>query len=226
MFYADQMRLPFVFRESLIISTLHLTIRATGEQVALPGVVFRGAGTRITQWEKDHYPPNVRIYWQANAWVDTVAMDQITDDFLTDVADIEGGVMLGVDNIGAHHDSNIKTKLVAADVFPVFTPTQCKDVISPVDHHVGNWMKEAMAVMYGHELERNLEMWENGELTAAERRIYIANWVGTAWTELKTMPKFIRKSFVSTGWLLAKDGSENHLVKLKKYLKDYGFPRL
>jgi hypothetical protein len=95
----------------------------------------------------------------------------------------------------------------------------------PVDHHIGAWMKEAMAVLYEHELERNLEQWENGELTAAERRIYIANWVGTAWTVLKTMPEFIRKSFVSTGWLLAKDGSKNHLVKLKKFLKDYDFPR-
>jgi hypothetical protein len=41
------------------------------------------------------------------------------------------------------------------------------------------------------------------ELTAAERWIYIANWVGTAWEVLKTMPEFIKKSFVSTGWLLA-----------------------
>ena len=59
--------------------------------MVLPGVVFPGSGTRITQWEKNYYPSNVRMDWQANAWVDTVAMDQITDDFLTDVADIEGG---------------------------------------------------------------------------------------------------------------------------------------
>ena len=82
-----------------------------------------------------------------------------------------------------------------------------------------------MAVLYEHVLERNREAWENGELNAAERRIYIVNWVGTAWEVLKTMPEFIRKSFVSTGWLLAKDGSENHLVKLKKYIEKYDFPR-
>ena len=27
-----------------------------------------------------------------------------------------------------------------------------------------------------------------------------------------------------TGWLLAKDGSENHLARLKKYMKEYNFP--
>jgi hypothetical protein len=86
-------------------------------------------------------------------------------------------------------------------------------------------MKEAMAVLYEMELERNREAWENGELTAAERRIYIVIWVGTAREVLQTMPEFIKKSFVSTGWLLAKDGSENHLVKLKKYMKEYNFPR-
>jgi hypothetical protein len=245
MFYADQIPLPFVYGKARSLNpvgmdcwlaqpgdgldkrqaTLHLTIRATGEQVAIPGVVFRGTGTRISDWEKSHYPQNVRVYWQANAWVDTVTMDMIADDFIADVADIDGGVMYGLDNLGAHHDIDIKTKLVAADIYPVFAPSQCTDVVAPVDHHVGQWMKEAMAVMYEHELERNREAWENGELTAAERRIYIVNWVGTAWEVLKTMPVFIRKSFVSTGWLLAKDGSENHLVKLKKYIKEYNFPR-
>ena len=131
-------------------------------------------------------------------------------------------MILGLDNLGAHHNSDSKAKLVAADVFPVFTPSQCTDVIASVGHHVGQWMKEAMAVLYEHELERNLELWENGELTAAESRIYIANWVGTAWTVLKTRPKFIKTSFVS---ILAKDGSDNHLVKLRKYLKAYDFPR-
>jgi hypothetical protein len=48
--------------------------------------------------------------------------------------------------------------------------------------------------------------------------------VEAAWEVLKTMPKFIKRSFVSSGWLLAKDGSENHLVKLKKYMKEYTLP--
>jgi hypothetical protein len=151
MFYADQIPLTFIYGKSRSVNpvgrecwlvqpgdglhkrkaTLHWT---TGEQVTLAGVVFPGAGTGITQWEKNHYPPNVRIYWQGNAWVDIVAMDQITDDFLTDVSNIEGGMMYGLDNLGAHHNSDIKAKLVAADVFPAFTPSQCSDVIAPGDY--------------------------------------------------------------------------------------------
>ena len=56
-------------------------------------------------------------------------------------------------------------------------------------------MKEAIPVLHEQTLERNLEALEKGELKAAERRIYIANWVGTV---LKSMSEFIRKSFVRT----------------------------
>ena len=55
--------------------------------------------------------------------------------------------------------------------------------------------------------------------------VYIVNWVASAWAILKTKAEFIRKAFVSTGWLLAKDGSENHLVKLKNWFEAYDFPR-
>jgi hypothetical protein len=87
-------------------------------------------------------------------------------------------------------------------------------------------MKEAMSVLYDQELTSHLEDWEDGGgLTTAERRIYIVNWVAIAWDVLKTMPEFIRTSFVQAGWLLAKDGSVNHLVKLRKWKEQYTFPR-
>ena len=76
-------------------------------------------------------------------------------------------------------------------------------------------MKQCMSHLYEYELQDNLQMGQDGGLTASERRVYIVNWVSSAWEALKRKPDFIRKSFVSTGWLLAKDGSENHLVKLK-----------
>jgi hypothetical protein len=245
MFYADQIPLPFVYGRARSLNpvgmdcwlaqpgdglnkrqaTLHLTIRAEGEQVAMPGVVFRGAGTRISDWEKSHYPPGVRVYWQANAWVDAIAMDQITDDFLLDTSSLEGSIMLGLDNLSAHHDERVKNKLSDADVYPVFTPSQCTDVVAPGDHHVGQWMKDAMRVMYEAEMDNNIENWEEGGLSAAERRIYIVTWVAEAWKVMQTMPEFIRTAFVQTGWLLAKDGSENHLVKLRKWKETYNFPR-
>ena len=43
-----------------------------------------------------------------------------------------------------------------------------------------------------------------------------------AWEVLKQKPEFLRAAFVSTGWLLAKDGSENGLVKIPG-VPDYDF---
>ena len=63
----------------------------------------RGTRIRISDCEKSHYPPSVRVYWQANVGVDTVTMDMIADDFIEDVADIDDDVMYGLDNLGAHH---------------------------------------------------------------------------------------------------------------------------
>jgi hypothetical protein len=245
MFYCDQLPLPLVYGKSRSLNpsatecwlaqpgdglekrqcTLHLTLRAAGRQICLPGIVFRGQGLRITEWEKSHYPPGVRVYFQPKAWVDTEVMKLITDDFLEDTAEVDGEVIYGMDNLGAHHNTVIKQKLYDNHVWPVFTPSQCTDVVAPVDHHIGAWMKHAMSYMYEEELEKNLERWEDGGLSAAERRVYIANWVAVAWSTLSAKAEFIRKSFVSTGWLLAADGSENHLVDLRNWPEPYDFPR-
>ena len=245
MFYCDQVPLPMVYGKSRSLNpsatdcwlaqpgdgldkrqaTLHLTIRAEGPQICMPAVVFRGQGLRLTEWEKARYPPGVRVYFQPKAWVDTAVMLDIVDDFLEDIADVDGEVLYGMDNLGAHHNSAIKAKLYANDVWPVFTPSQCTDVVAPVDHHIGAWMKQCMSYLYESELEANLDEWEDGGLSAAERRVFIVNWVASAWSGLQTKAAFIRKSFVSTGWLLAKDGSENHLVDLTKWNRPYNFPR-
>ena len=126
-------------------------------------------------------------------------MNMMADDFIADVADIDGDMMWGLDNLGAHHNIDVKRKLVAANVYPVFTPSQCTDVVAPVDHHVGAWILGAMAVLYEHALERNREAWENGELTAAERRIYIVNWVGGAEDHARAPQEVLRQYWMASG---------------------------
>ena len=52
-------------------------------------------------------------------------------------------------------------------------------------------------------------------LTASERRILLATWLGASWQMMRADSEFIRQAFVSTGFLIRKDGSENHLIKVK-----------
>ena len=35
-----------------------------------PCLVFRGTGAKISQYEKDAYPPELVVLWQLKAWVD------------------------------------------------------------------------------------------------------------------------------------------------------------
>jgi hypothetical protein len=93
-----------------------------------------------------------------------------------------------LDNLSAHHDEGVKKKLSDADVHPVFTPSQCTDVVAPGGHHAGERMKDAMRVMYEAEMDNNIENWEEGGLSAAERRIYIVTWVAEAWKVMQIMP--------------------------------------
>jgi hypothetical protein len=112
-------------------------------------------------------------------------------------------------------------------VFPAGGLTLKPEVSDPkLGSKLGSRLDNLRAVLYSsYELERNLKVWEDGELTACERRIFIVNWVASAWGALKANAEFIRSSFVSTGWLLAKDGSENWMVSLKKWDSAYGFPK-
>ena len=50
----------------------------------------------------------------------------------------------------------------------------------------------------------------------------MATWAAAAWQVLKQRSAFLRSAFVSTGWLLAKDGSENALVEVPG-VPDYDF---
>ena len=119
-----------------------------------------------------------------------------------------------------------RAKLLAGNTLPAYTPPDCTDVISPSDHHVGNELKRIISVFYHEELSANMDTWcgDGSEFTTSYRRMKMATctWAAAAWEILKRRSDFLKASFVSTGWLLAKDGSENNLVKIPG-VPDYDF---
>ena len=101
----------------------------------------------------------------------------------------------------------------------VYTPPECTDCVSPCDHHVGALFKHYISEYYTLDFEENHRAWCNTAiatgLEACERRIRIAIWTAAAWARLSVNSEFLRKAFVSTGFLIAKDGSEDTLIKIK-----------
>ena len=74
--------------------------------------------------------------------------------------------------------------------------------------------------------EEWIEGWEAAgepKLSAGDRRVLLAQWVSVAWESLTRDEYLIRQSFVQTGLLVARDGSENHLIKMAG-IKNYEVP--
>ena len=210
------------------MATLHLTIRAEGEQIVTPILIFRGTGKRISALERSQYPTNIRIFWQPKAWVDESVMEDITTAFELETAELRdryGEVLLGMDNHGPHRTRHMLDRYWRSHIVPLFTPYGCTDCVSPCDKNVGQHIKESMGVLYEDCLERYHDHWEEG-VSAPARRILIAQWLSAVWKQIQaeSADTLIRSAFVKSGFLLAKDGSENHLISIHKNVHDYTVP--
>ena len=95
-----------------------------------------------------------------------------------------------------------------------YTPSLLQDVVAPVDHHVGAHIKSVISKFFHEEMELHQKEWEDQNLPAGQRRMLMAAWTVIAWEHTKHQTNLLRQSFVSTGFLLAKDGSEDHLIKM------------
>jgi hypothetical protein len=255
MFHFDQIPLPFVMNahKSLNIkgfgtnrvatlhttgldkrqATIHLCIRAEGEQFVKPAIIFRGLGKALTQAEWDEYAKltNIRVYFQANAWCDGQTMCKIAKGYGEDFfAAHNSGECVGETLFGAdQHKPQMSEKFIrflkhytkCGDY--VYTPANCTDCTAPCDHHIGGNLKAIIRQLYELELEMNFRTWTSETIPASHRRILMAQWLSETWAIFRNRKEFIRKAFVSTGWLQAKDGSEQHLIKLQGLNAPYHF---
>jgi hypothetical protein len=203
-------------------ASIQLTLRAEGEQLVPPTIVFRGAGRHgenVTQMERDELNKLTNIRWrfQKKAWADgTFCLDHC-DSFVQALKEVPGHHMLVLDNLSAQRMDQYREKLMKHGIFPVYTAPGCTDVVQPIDHHVGAYLKKAMQRFYKLELELRLPEWRNYQsndsLSASRRRILMAQWLNAAWPILKAKAKFIRSAFESTGVLIRLDGS--HEIKIR-----------
>ena len=123
--------------------------------------------------------------------------------------------MLGEDNLDCHGSNRSKRYAgrKEVDLLLVFTPANCTDCTSVTDQLTGYW-KILVQQEYEKWADDNFEMWESNKLTAGERRILFSKWVKTAWDTLKTKTDLIHQMFQKTGFLIRKDGSDKHLIKV------------
>jgi hypothetical protein len=131
-----------------------------------------------------------------------------------------------MDNHGAQQTDKFRAKMAEYNIKPAYTPPDCTDIVAPSDHHVGARLKKYISLFYHLDMEKNRTRWCNpprqGGLEAWERRVLMAQWTCAAWAVVSQESEFLRKSFVSTGFLIAKDGSENGEIVVPGF-PDYDF---
>jgi hypothetical protein len=244
-YHMDQIPMPFVFSHKRTLHfkgatevairhpagsgldkrqcTLQLTIRAAGGQNVQPMLIFRGAG-HVSDEELNYYESlPIRVVWQKKAWADRRVMMDWLDGFIEDIGgsgDTRPEVMLGMDQHGSQMVDEFTQAMTDNKIFGVYTPVNCTDVTAPIDHHVGARIKDIISKLYVRDFENDIDHWTD-HLQAKDRRKYIADWVVEAWDILKTDDKFFMSVFQSCAFCNAKDGSENHLVKVGSEVINY-----
>ena len=216
-------------------ATLQLWICADKRiQCVKPTIIFRGSrGVRSKlPWpeEKELYGrlDKIRVTFQPNAWADEQFCEEEILHVANDmhVAGIKGEVMIGMDNHGSQRTQPMLDLYSELGMVPVFTAANCTDCISPVDHHIGRYIQSHMGRSYRTAIEQNPDIWRasSGDVeiedtngtSAMARRMLMAQWLSDAWSDLVTNHSdMIDTAFVKTGFKLAKDGSEDHLIEIQ-----------
>ena len=102
---------------------------------------------------------------------------------------------------------------------PVFVPAGTTSLVQPVDVVFNAPFKAAIDAMANDHLQKNLDDYVKGRITASERRVLFTKWVGKAW-EMSCKKDMIIRSFKKCGISVAIDGSEDDEINIES-LDDY-----
>ena len=239
-FSMDQVPLPFALNSSRSLNrknqqcyiaicnskdkrqaTLNIWIRAEGKQLR-PEIIFRGKGGLDARHadELAYYRQvgdHATIMFQPKAWADQEVMLQSLECFIHQTREIRqkyGEILLILDQHGSQTTAFFRMRARECGIVLAYTPSSCTDVVAPVDHHVGAYLKKLMSTFYHDELRLNYDQWVDEGISASECRMLMLEWLLLSWEVLCQQPDMIRQAFVSTGCMLALDGSDWQKVKI------------
>ena len=209
-------------------ASLHLCLRARGKQLMKPFIIFKGAG-HIEAKEAAFYESLGNIGWafQENAWADGKYSRRWAREFVSVVKGAcPGNHCLLLDDLGAQKTNKFQQICIEGRVFPFPIPPGCTDLVQPVDHGVGGYVKHLMNALYKVELELNYDEWRdyksNESLAAPRRRMMMALWLSKVWAhmELPEHSKIFKSSFDDTVLI---DKAGKHSLKIPG-IPNYRFP--
>ena len=188
--------------------TLHLVFRAEGTQPK-PTIIFRGQGVRISRLERESWDARVIVMFQKKAWADRKFIIDHTKNnlcpFIRANLPPELEKVYFCDNLDSQLQQSFVDALKSVNCFRWLLPVKSTSETQPVDAGLGRLVKLLISQEFEVWLEHedNLEIWENGKLSASEKRVLITKFVGAAWEKVFLSGKYNPAAFFEkTGCLL------------------------
>jgi DDE superfamily endonuclease len=201
--------------------TLQVCFRPDCQIQPKPTIIFRGKGLRISAVEKAAWDGRVHVMWQPKAWADRDVTNKWAEELFGPFCQLHHAnepSLLFCDNLESQVQENFANILQTFGCRRFLLPANCTEFLQPVDAGLGRSLKARIAreLEKWLQLEENLDLWENGQLSASDKRILITKWVGNAWESLFSEGSYDTSIyFEKTGCLLTLDGSEDAKIRIQ-----------
>jgi hypothetical protein len=214
------------------VVTVILTLRADGEQIVPPFLLFRGKGKLSPAVLAELDAQGIPYAFQQKAWADgqtCIEHLQFFAKILKEKCPEYKEHMLYLDGLAAQATDRYIDLALDLNILPVYFPPNCMHLLQPVDHRVAAWFKRTWHGLYLVEEEDCYEKWQdfhnNGAMNTQYQRITMLKWTSILWQHLKEMPDFLTRAFTSTGCLITLKGE--HSIRFPN-IEDYVFkyPRI
>ena len=209
------------------MATIILTLRAEGEQIVKPFILFRGMGHLTPEFIAQLDAEGIPYAFNAKAWANAESCVEHLRYFhavLKEKAPELKECMLLLDGLSSQSSHRFIRLALDLNILPVYFPPNCTHLVQPVDHRIAAWLKKAMHQLYLAEESLMHDQWAhhrtNGSMCPQYKRKTLLKWVSFCWEALKTMPDFITKAFTSTGCLITLKGA--HAMQFLD-IKNYSF---
>ena len=211
--------------------SLQLTLRASGEQLMPPVVLFKGQGpqkNRDGTFQKGHKKQKDELdavegviwYFNPTGYANGESTRYHLRQFKGHVTKYAPSIlehMMLLDSLGSHktHDSlEFASRL---DIQSIFLPGGCTDLVQPVDKHIGAWFKQQLKQIWKKFFIDQFIKDPNFKVSDHQKRVLILQWVSEIWKKLKgsEYEGFIKETFEQPGILIKLDGTNK--IKFEDY---------
>ena len=190
--------------------TLILTLRADGEQIVPPFLLFRGQGHLDPKLLAELDAQGIPYAFNEKAWANQAACLEHLQFFAKIVKEKCPEIkehMLLLDGLSSQSTDRFIEFALDLNILPVYFPPNCTHLVQPVDHRVAAWLKGAWHALYKAEEEFRYDVWadyrDNGSMCPQYQRITVLKWTKICWDHLKEMKSFLMRAFISTGCLIS-----------------------